>query len=57
MADQVNCSTCKGTGVINALVNQHDDKTETVRCPTCDGKGEIHIMTDKDESDYWADYW
>ena len=57
MADQVNCPTCKGRGVINALVSQHDDNTEPVSCPTCDGKGVRYVMSDNDERDYWADYW
>ena len=30
-----NCSTCKGTGRIYALVSQHDDKKEWVECPHC----------------------
>ncbi len=48
---------CKGAGVINALVSQHDDVTETVECPKCHGRGSLNYMTDQEERDYWADYW
>jgi len=57
MADTVDCKTCKGRGYIEALVSQHDDKTETVKCPSCSGKGTINQMSEQDERDYWADYW
>lgn len=57
MADKSTCSTCKGSGYIDALVSQHDDKKETVKCPSCGGKGEINYMSEEDERDYWADYW
>lgn len=57
MAHTVDCKTCKGNGYIEALVSQHDDKTETVKCPDCSGKGTINQMSEQDERDYWADYW
>jgi len=57
MPETKSCPMCKGAGVINALVSQHDDKKETVTCPTCDGKGVIHQMTDQEERDYHDDYW
>lgn len=57
MPDTTTCSTCKGTGQIEALVSQHDDKKETVKCPTCDGRGVIHFMTDEEERDYHDNYW
>lgn len=57
MPNTESCTTCNGTGSIDALVSQHDDKTETVQCPTCKGKGEIHYMTDEEERNYWEDYW
>lgn len=57
MPDTKTCQTCKGEGVINALVSQHDDKKEIIPCPECKGRKVIHQMTDQEESDYWANYW
>ena len=51
------CKTCKGTGKINALVSQHDDKKEIVDCPDCKGAKVIHYMTDQEERDYHDNYW
>lgn len=51
------CKTCKGTGKINALVSQHDDKKEIVDCPDCKGAKVIHYMTDQEERDYYDNYW
>lgn len=34
----------------------HDDKKEKCECPNCQGKGKIHIMTEKEENNYWEDY-
>ena len=56
MPDKKECKTCKGKGYYEALVSQHDDKTETVKCPTCNGVGTINQMSEEDESDYHADY-
>lgn len=52
-----NCQTCKGTGMIYALVSQHGDEKEWVECPHCGGRKVIHQMTDEEERDYHADYW
>ena len=52
MPNTENCNTCKGSGWIDALVSQHDDKKETVKCPSCGGRGQIHRMTDEEERDY-----
>lgn len=57
MPNKETCNTCKGTGVINALVSIHDDKKEKTICPTCKGKGHQYVMTDDEERDYYADYW
>jgi DnaJ-class molecular chaperone len=56
MPNTVICETCKGEGYYVALVSPHDDKTEIVKCPVCNGKGTVHQMTDKEENDYWGDY-
>jgi len=57
MPDKIVCTTCKGKGYYEALISQHDDKTETVTCPKCNGKGSVYIMTEREERDYWEDYW
>jgi DnaJ-class molecular chaperone len=57
MPDTKPCTTCKGTGYIDALVSQHDDKKETVPCPTCKGNKVIHHMTEEEERDYHDNYW
>lgn len=57
MANTKTCSTCKGTGRVEYLVSQHDDKKEWDTCHECKGKKEIHYMSDEDEADYHADYW
>ena len=57
MPDTITCSTCKGKGYYEALVSQNDNKKETVKCKSCDGRGVIYQMTDREESDYRADYW
>lgn len=57
MPDIEKCPTCKGEGCYEALVSQHDDKKETTKCETCGGKGYRNVMTDREESDYWSDYW
>ena len=51
------CTTCDGSGKIDALVSQHDDVTERVTCPKCKGAGVIHTMTDDEERDYHDNYW
>ena len=51
------CYMCKGQGIIDALISQHDDKKEIVSCPICDGKGSINAMSEDDEREYWEDYW
>tara|TARA_R110000772_G_scaffold2410_4_gene8541 strand:- start:31112 stop:31294 length:183 start_codon:yes stop_codon:yes gene_type:complete len=56
MTDTRKCPLCKGKGVINYLVNQHDDKYELDTCTECKGKGEIHYMSDEDEQDYHDNY-
>lgn len=57
MANTEVCTVCKGTGVVEYLVSQHDDKKETSECLKCKGKKVIHYMSDSDEADYHADYW
>jgi DnaJ-class molecular chaperone len=57
MPDTIKCPTCNGSGSFEALVSQHDDKTETSICNTCHGSGVIHQMTDEEERDYMADHW
>ena len=57
MADTKTCKTCKGTGKVEYLVSQHDDKKEWDTCHDCKGKKVIHYMSDEDEADYHADYW
>lgn len=57
MPDTITCPVCKGQGTFEALVNQHDDKKETVKCYNCHDKGVIHQMTDEEERDYWENYW
>jgi DnaJ-class molecular chaperone len=57
MPDQEACPQCKGKGYYEALISQHDDKTETVKCTKCNGKGHLYVMTDDEERDYHADYW
>lgn len=51
------CKTCNGTGQVEYLVSQHDDKKEWGDCKDCKGKKVIHYMSDEDEADYHADYW
>jgi len=57
MKNTEKCGLCKGTGVVDYLVSQHDDKKETDICIKCGGSGEISYMSDEDEADYYADYW
>lgn len=57
MADTETCKTCNGTGKVEYLVSQHDDKKEWDTCYVCKGKKVIHYMSDEDEADYYADYW
>lgn len=57
MPDAIKCPRCKGQGYYEALVSQHDDKKETTKCSKCNGNGTLHQMTDREEADYWADYW
>ena len=54
MPDIVKCDTCNGQGNYEALINIHDDITETVKCKTCDGKGVIYQMTEEAEEDVRA---
>lgn len=51
------CPVCKGRGFIECFINEHDDETTTIVCRECGGHGEIHVMTEKEEQDYWEDYW
>lgn len=53
----VTCDNCNGSGTIDALISMHDDKKETICCGTCNGKGVIRQMTEKEEQDYWDNYW
>lgn len=57
MKNTEKCGLCKGAGVVEYLVSQHDDKKETDTCIKCGGSGEISYMSDEDEADYYADYW
>ena len=57
MPEKIPCEVCKGEGIYEALVSQHDDKKEIVTCHKCKGKGTLNIMTDEEERDYRADYW
>jgi DnaJ-class molecular chaperone len=57
MPNSETCERCKGKGYYKALVSQHDDKKETVKCEKCNGKGTVYQMTEKEENDYWEDYW
>jgi len=57
MADTKKCLFCDGKGYRLVLVSQHSDEKETVKCTICNGKGVLHHMTEKEESDYWEDYW
>lgn len=51
------CSACNGKGYCEVLISQHDDKKETVKCKKCNGKGTVHQMTEREENDYWENYW
>jgi hypothetical protein len=51
------CYMCKGQGIINALISQHDDKKEIVSCPICCGSGTIREMDEDEENDYLENYW
>ena len=57
MAERTKCTRCKGKGYHEVLISQHGDETEIVKCQKCNGKGEIYIMSNKDEQNYWEDYW
>lgn len=57
MSEIITCPICKGKCWYEVLVNQHDDKKETIKCKTCDGRGTVYQMTDEEERDYHADYW
>jgi DnaJ-class molecular chaperone len=57
MADTKECKTCNGTGKVDCLVSQHDDKKEVSPCPDCKGRKVIHYMSEEDEADYHADFW
>ena len=57
MPDKIECPLCKGEGYYDALVSQHDDERETIKCEKCNGKGFIYQMTDKEESDYFENWW
>lgn len=57
MPNKETCTTCKGKGVIDALISMHDDKKENIVCPICTGFGYFNVMTDDEERDYHADYW
>jgi len=50
------CTSCKGKGNYTVLVSQHDSETETIVCPKCRGNGIIFVMTEKEEDDYWSNY-
>ena len=50
------CERCNGKGYYEALVSQHDDK-KTIKCEKCNGKGTVYQMTEKEDNDYWEDYW
>ena len=51
------CTVCKGEGHYKVLVSQGSDETETVKCKKCNETGFVRQMTEKEESDYWEDYW
>jgi len=57
MSNSETCERCKGKGYYEALVSQHDDKKETIKCEKCNGEGTVYQMTEKEENDYWEDYW
>ena len=57
MAETMTCSSCKGSGTREYLVNQHGYETETGKCNDCNGTGKIHYMSDEDEQDYHDNYW
>jgi len=57
MPNKTTCLTCKGAGSIDALISQHDDRTESMTCPRCLGRGSLYNMTQDEEDDYHADYW
>ena len=56
MSYKEKCKLCNGHGGYDALISQHDDKTEYTKCPKCNG-GFINRMSDEDEADYHADFW
>ena len=55
MPNTETCSTCKGTGTKEYLVNLNGDEKETSTCHVCKGKGKNHYMTDEEEHDYKMD--
>ncbi len=57
MSNSETCYRCKGKGYYEALVSQHDDKKEIVKCELCNSKGTVNVMTEREERDYWEDYW
>ncbi len=57
MPNSKTCKICKGKGYYEALVSQHDNKKETIKCEKCNGKGTVYQMTEKEENDYWENYW
>lgn len=57
MTNIIKCNTCKGKGSYEALISQHDNKTEIVKCKECNGKGTVYIMTEEEENNYWENYW
>jgi len=56
MPNTIKCDKCNGTGTIKVLVSIHDDKEEIIICDKCNGKGDIHQMTEREERDYWENY-